>query len=73
MLLEELKKRATDPAREVASAGQLTVNGDEKKKRNPINLVFDKGLPFQLIQKVLHTASLAGHNQYKLIVQGDAQ
>lgn len=76
LLLAELKKRG-DQSRNIAStikaSSSSSEKDDPKKKRNPINLVFDKRLPFQLVQKVLHTASLAGHNQYKLIVQGNVQ
>lgn len=46
---------------------------DPKKKRRPINLVFDKKTPYINIQRIMHTASVAGHDQYKFIVQGEGQ
>ncbi|MBD64153.1 MAG: hypothetical protein CME62_03040 [Halobacteriovoraceae bacterium] len=45
--------------------------GREVSDNKLINLVFDKGLKYITIDKVLGTASEAGYGQYKLIVQGE--
>ena len=42
----------------------------EQKKNNKINLVFDQSLPYEVIQKIMHTSSIAGYTEYKFIVQG---
>ena len=46
-------------------------------KNNPklivksINLVLDKSLPYNSMQKVMHTSALAGYTEFKFIVQGN--
>lgn len=52
---------------------------DEQKKEErsiasqsprPINIVLDQKQTYEIMQKVMHTVALAGHDQIKLIVQG---
>ncbi len=43
----------------------------EKKSKELINFVFDKGLKYADINKVMDLSSDVGFNQYKLIIQGE--
>lgn len=36
----------------------------------PINILLDQNHPYEIMQKVMHTVALAGHDQIKLIVTG---
>ncbi len=36
-----------------------------------VNLVIDQNLPYEVMQKVMHTAAIAGFPQFKFIVQGN--
>lgn len=64
------KKKETKEKVDRMPAEQKKLN--EKKAKN-INLVFDRTLPYEVIQKVMHTSALAGYTQYKFIVQGKYQ
>ena len=50
---------------------------DIASKNNPkliaksVNLVLDKKLPYNSMQKVMHTSALAGYTEFKFIVQGN--
>lgn len=50
---------------------------DKAKKINPkvvsksVNLVLDKKLSYNSMQKVMHTSALAGYTEFKFIVQGN--
>lgn len=36
-----------------------------------VNLVFDKEMDYQLVQRVMHDSALAGYSQFKFIVKGN--
>jgi biopolymer transport protein ExbD len=75
-LLQKLKELKEAEPKVVAEEPVTSIQDtpkDPKKKRRPINLVFDKKTPYINIQRVMHTASVAGHDQYKFIVQGEGQ
>ena len=40
-------------------------------KQKSINLVFDKSTPYNSLQKIMHTSTVAGFTQFKFIVQGN--
>jgi len=44
-----------------------------KQKYNPelVNLVFDKGMDYEIVQRVMHDSALAGYSQFKFIVKGN--
>ena len=45
-------------------------SSDEPQKPNhrPVNIVLDEEAPYMIMQKVMHTVSLAGYDEIKLIV-----
>ena len=51
--------------REIATAK------DPKQVLKSINLVLDKELPYNSMQKVMNTSALAGYTEFKFIVQGN--
>lgn len=66
VLTEALKK---------AKAG---IEADNKKKAanqqtntDMINLVFDKGMDYEIVQRVMHDSALAGYSQFKFVVKGN--
>jgi biopolymer transport protein ExbD len=36
-----------------------------------VNLVFDKDMDYQIVQRVMHDSALAGYSQFKFIVKGN--
>jgi biopolymer transport protein ExbD len=36
-----------------------------------VNLVFDKEMDYQIVQRVMHDSALAGYSQFKFIVKGN--
>jgi len=36
-----------------------------------VNLVFDKEIDYQIVQRVMHDSALAGYSQFKFIVKGN--
>ena len=46
-------------------------NPDNKEKQLLINLVFDKGLTYDLVNEIMVTAANSGFGKYKLIIQGE--
>ena len=36
-----------------------------------VNLVFDKEMDYQVVQRVMHNSALAGYSQFKFIVKGN--
>ena len=36
-----------------------------------VNLVFDKDIDYQIVQRVMHDSALAGYSQFKFIVKGN--
>lgn len=66
VLTEALKK---------AKAG---IESDNKKKAanqqtntEMINLVFDKEMDYEIVQRVMHDSALAGYSQFKFVVKGN--
>lgn len=66
VLTEALKK---------AKAG---IEADNKKKAanqqtntDMINLVFDKEMDYEIVQRVMHDSALAGYSQFKFVVKGN--
>lgn len=66
VLTEALKK---------AKAG---IEADNKKKAanqqtntEMINLVFDKEMDYEIVQRVMHDSALAGYSQFKFVVKGN--
>lgn len=48
-------------------------NKTKKEKYNPelVNLIFDKDMDYQVVQRVMHDSALAGYSQFKFIVKGN--
>ena len=48
-------------------------NKSKKEKLNPelVNLIFDKDMDYQVVQRVMHDSALAGYSQFKFIVKGN--
>jgi biopolymer transport protein ExbD len=66
VLTEALKK---------AKAG---IEADNKKKPanqqtniDMVNLVFDKEMDYEIVQRVMHDSALAGYSQFKFVVKGN--
>jgi biopolymer transport protein ExbD len=66
VLTEALKK---------AKAG---IEADNKKKPanqqtniEMVNLVFDKEMDYEIVQRVMHDSALAGYSQFKFVVKGN--
>jgi biopolymer transport protein ExbD len=66
VLTEALKK---------AKAG---IEADNKKKPSNqqtniemVNLVFDKEMDYEIVQRVMHDSALAGYSQFKFVVKGN--
>lgn len=49
------------------------LNKIKNQKHNPelVNLVFDKDMDYQVVQRVMHDSALAGYSQFKFIVKGN--
>lgn len=66
ILTQALKKTRSD------------VEADNKKKpanqqtnMDMVNLVFDKDMDYEIVQRVMHDSALAGYSQFKFIVKGN--
>lgn len=48
-------------------------NKTQKQQYNAelVNLVFDKDMDYQVVQRVMHDSALAGYSQFKFIVKGN--
>ena len=48
-------------------------NKTKKQQYNAelVNLVFDKEMDYQIVQRVMHDSALAGYSQFKFIVKGN--
>lgn len=48
-------------------------NSTQKQQYNAelVNLVFDKDMDYQVVQRVMHDSALAGYSQFKFIVKGN--
>ena len=48
-------------------------NRTKKQQYNAelVNLVFDKEMDYQIVQRVMHDSALAGYSQFKFIVKGN--
>ncbi len=48
-------------------------NKSKKQQYNAelVNLVFDKEMDYQIVQRVMHDSALAGYSQFKFIVKGN--
>jgi biopolymer transport protein ExbD len=48
-------------------------NKVNKQQYNPdlVNLVFDKEMDYQVVQRIMHDSALAGYSQFKFIVKGN--
>ena len=48
-------------------------NKEQNRKLNLdlVNLVFDKDMDYEVVQKVMHESALAGYSQFKFIVKGN--
>lgn len=48
-------------------------NKTKKQQYNAelVNLVFDKDMDYQVVQRVMHDSALAGYSQFKFIVKGN--
>ncbi len=62
--------KITRVLRKLASVENQKIDKSRQDEPKYINLIFDKGLEYQDIQVVLHSAAEAGFGKYKLIVQG---
>ncbi|MBT4792819.1 MAG: hypothetical protein HON90_14685 [Halobacteriovoraceae bacterium] len=58
VLMSEYRKRSTEKE-------------GEKKKKHLINFVFDRGLKYAVINKVMNVSSEIGFGKYKFIIQGE--
>ncbi len=54
------------------------IEADNKKKAanqqtntEMVNLVFDKEMDYEIVQRVMHNSALAGYSQFKFIVKGN--
>jgi biopolymer transport protein ExbD len=54
------------------------IEADNKKKpanqqtnMDLVNLVFDKEMDYEIVQRVMHDSALAGYSQFKFIVRGN--
>jgi biopolymer transport protein ExbD len=58
---------------EELKALKLANDSKNKQKNKPelINLIFDKDMDYQVVQRVMHLSALAGYSQFKFIVKGN--
>jgi len=49
------------------------INKVNKQKLNAdlVNLIFDKDMDYQIVQRIMHDSALAGYSQFKFIVKGN--
>lgn len=77
ILFEELSKiKKEEESRTVAQANQNLSDEELKSKKESqqnINIVLDQSLPYEVLQKVMHTSAVAGFPKFKFIVQGRYQ
>lgn len=50
---------------------EIASKNNPKLVAKSVNLVLDKSLPYNSMQKVMHTSALAGYTEFKFIVQGN--
>jgi len=43
----------------------------QKTNTDLVNLVFDKDMDYQVVQRVMHDSGMAGYSQFKFIVKGN--
>jgi biopolymer transport protein ExbD len=54
--------------------GKLEKENKEKNRKHNtelVNLVFDRDMDYQVVQRVMHDSALAGYSQFKFIVKGN--
>src|SRR6476660_814055 len=63
---------------EALKKAKLGIEADNKKKAanqqtntEMINLVFDKEMDYEIVQRVMHDSALAGYSQFKFVVKGN--
>ena len=61
-LLDVLKEKKN----KISRSGRNIAGKSEQK----INIVLDQNLPYEVLQRVMHTSALAGFSEFKFIVQG---
>ena len=74
-LLESLsKKREEAGLKAKASLGREIAEekgkGEKDKDPKRINILLDEELPYQVLQKIMHTSATAGYTEFKFLVQG---
>ena len=63
-LTEALKKQR-------AETEELNKKSVHQKKLELVNLVFDKDMDYNVVQRVMNDSALAGYSQFKFIVKGN--
>lgn len=48
-----------------------TKAANQKVNTDLVNLIFDKDMDYQVVQRVMHDSALAGYSQFKFIVKGN--
>jgi biopolymer transport protein ExbD len=63
---------------EALKKAKASIESDNKKKAanqqtntEMINLVFDKEMDYEIVQRVMHDSALAGYSQFKFVVKGN--
>lgn len=72
--LEKMKAVEDKKIDEIAARNPGVLSDEEiqkKKETKKINFVMHKELPYGVMRKVMHTATLAGFPQFKFIVKGN--
>ncbi|MCY4643433.1 MAG: biopolymer transporter ExbD [Bacteriovoracales bacterium] len=67
--LEKIKAQR-EKEEEGRSPKRSTASNARDNDRKRINILLDENLPYEVIQKIMHTSALEGFNEFKLIVQG---
>jgi biopolymer transport protein ExbD len=65
VLLANLKKRFE------SDIENKLIKTSDKDKPQLLNLIFDKDVPYNAIQQIMHTSALAGYGKFKLLVKGN--
>lgn len=56
---------------EKAKTEMSNKNKTQQYNAELVNLVFDKEIDYQIVQRVMHDSALAGYSQFKFIVKGN--
>lgn len=52
-------------------AENLKKRANQRVNTDLVNLIFDKDMDYQVVQRVMHDSALAGYSQFKFIVKGN--